>query len=73
MYGTLTRLNDLVKQFDFLPLAMSDESMGSTGQFAKNAMMKRISLALAQEKISFSKASSLLNKNIEDIRESSLI
>jgi Zn-dependent peptidase ImmA (M78 family)/DNA-binding XRE family transcriptional regulator len=29
--------------------------------------------ALAQEKISFSKASSLLNKNIEDIRESSLI
>jgi len=29
--------------------------------------------ALAQEKISFSKASSLLNKNIETIKESSLI
>ncbi|MFW6030524.1 MAG: hypothetical protein ACOCRO_09810, partial [Halanaerobiales bacterium] len=42
MYGTLSRVNDLVKEFNFLPIGLSDKSMGSSGDILKNAFLKRI-------------------------------
>lgn len=41
-YGVLNRLNDLVREFDFLPLALSDESLGSPMGVVNNLMFKRV-------------------------------
>jgi hypothetical protein len=41
-YGMMHRLNDMVRHFDFMPLAMSDDSMGSPLSTFGNIMAKRV-------------------------------
>lgn len=41
-YGMLSRMNELVRNLDVLPLSLTDESMGSSGAIIKNAFFKRI-------------------------------
>ena len=41
-YGVASRLNEIVKELDFMPLHMTDESMGSTPEIFANIFAKRI-------------------------------
>lgn len=42
VYGLLNRINELVKDFDYLPLALSDDSMGSPLDIIFSIMFKRV-------------------------------
>lgn len=42
IFGMVSKLNNLVRTFDFLPVALSDRSMGSTPQAIKSIMTKRV-------------------------------